>query len=133
MGRRAATDRTTPVKHSTNDKENEEQAALLAEVQQWRTHGKMLSDVMRQLQEELEDERAASERKDLLLRAQEEKIRLLENMLLQAGAAGSPQRRQQPPPQELPKWLPKWPLFGDNNGSSERRDGGSPPPWSMPR
>ena len=53
---------------------------LTSQVEQWREHGALLSEHVRSLQAELKEEREANGRMRQLLRAQEEKIALLESM-----------------------------------------------------
>ena len=66
---------------------DDELQLLRAQVAQWREHGRKLSDVVRELQAELQEQRDANAHMGQLLRAQEEKIVLLEQL---AGAAGMP-------------------------------------------
>ena len=128
--------------------------SLASQVQQWRHHGRLLSDTVRQLQDELQAERETNNKKDRLLSAQDEKISLLEQQLQQwqfcvgaaipgnqqvVAVASQPHTPPKPPPATLPQqqpqpaWL-RW-LGGDkpaastnnnNNAASEER----PPPWS---
>ena len=153
--RRAATDRASS---SSSSKENHDDSnaaaatttALQIEVQQWREHGRQLSEVVRRLQGELEDERSSVR---MLLEAQEEKLRLLESMLSaqQQGVLEAshddddgpgPGRRPAAAAAAPPAWLPKWlslPVGGGNDGGGGGRSGGgsagsdahkSPPAWS---
>lgn len=135
--RRAATDRvTTPSKHAArkravDEKENDEAKQMAIEVQMWRNHGKSLSEVVRKLQSELEEERLANQRKDRLIRAQEEKIRLLESMCHAQAQFPSLQSSEESPEQSHPKpqqhaWLPSWLALPENKNESSK----SPPPWS---
>lgn len=116
-GRRASTDRGGGAGAAAAAAELSEQVELLqAQVEQWRSHGKLLSDSVRSLQKDLAEERKSKAVLQQLLHAQEEKIKLLESMhgLQQSAAAHqrqpSPQQRL-PSPQaaEAPQWL-KWPL-----------------------
>ena len=135
--RRAATDRvTTPSKHAArkravDEKENDEAKQMAIEVQMWRNHGKSLSEVVRKLQSELEEERLANQRKDRLIRAQEEKIRLLESMCHAQAQFPSLQSSQESQEQSHPKpqqhaWLPSWLALPEDKNESSK----SPPPWS---
>lgn len=92
--------------------------ALSSQVEQWRQHGHLLSEHVRGLQDELQSERDANQRMQQLLRAQEEKIALLENM---CGAVAAPPPPEAAVPQKSPSntptpWL-RW-LGGNEGGDS---------------
>ena len=134
--RRAATDRvTTPSKHAArkravDEKENDEAKQMAIEVQMWRNHGSRYRG-RQEAASELEEERLANQRKDRLIRAQEEKIRLLESMCHAQAQFPSLQSSEESPEQSHPKpqqhaWLPSWLALPENKNESSK----SPPPWS---
>lgn len=121
---------------------------LQAQVAQWRDHGKRLSEAVRELQAELDQEREANGHMRRLLTAQEEKIALLEQLVSapsgsvigQGGqhhshlavpahvGVGSPvPAEQQPKPQSHLKWLPRWLTPG---GHTDQAGTAEPPPWA---